>query len=55
MEVFIAYSFIGLSAVLCILGLLSGRRMWRLKDNGLRIARDMQPTSCYVTPFCFSL
>ncbi len=43
MEVFIAYSFIGLSAVLCILGLLSGRRMWRLKDNGLRIARDILP------------
>ena len=43
MEDFIAYSFIGLSSVLCILGLLSGRRIWKLKERGLRLARDILP------------
>ena len=43
MEDFIAYSFIGLSAVLCILGSLSGRRMWGLKERGFRLARDIFP------------
>ena len=43
MEDFIAYSFIGLSAVLCILGLSSGRRVWTLKERGLRFARDILP------------
>ena len=43
MEDFIAYSFLGLSAVLCILGLSSGRRVWTLKERGLRFARDILP------------
>lgn len=43
MEEFIAYSFIGLSAVLCVLGLSSGRRIGVLKERGLRLARDIIP------------
>lgn len=43
MEDFIAYSFIGLSVVLCILGFLPGKRIWGLKERGLRLARDIFP------------
>ena len=52
MEDFIAYSFIGLSAVLCILGLLPGKRMWGLKERGLRLARDILPMALVSLDAC---
>lgn len=45
MEDFIAYSFIALSIVLCILGQSSGGRVWMLKERALRLARDILPVA----------